>query len=205
MLHQVPPHCGANENDVLRAMFAARKAVFVDLLGWDVPVHAGDFEVDQFDDEHAAYLVVTDARGRHQASARLLPTTRPHILADLYASLCEGPVPRGPDTFEITRFCLDRRIDAAARRTARDRLILALVDHALAFGIRRYTGVAEGRWLAQILDFGWRASVLGAPQEMGKYKLGALLIEIGLDTPARLAAAGVGTRARTMRGMRHAL
>lgn len=203
MLHQVPPHCGANENDVLRAMFAARKAVFVDLLGWDVPVLAGRFEVDQFDDEHAAYLVVTDTCGRHQASARLLPTTRPHILADLYASLCDGPVPRGPDIFEITRFCLDRRIDAAARRAARDRLILALVDHALASGIRRYTGVAEGGWLAQILDFGWRASMLGSPQEIGRHKLGAILIEIEPDTPARLAAAGVGTRARSIEEIRH--
>ncbi|MBB6426976.1 acyl-homoserine-lactone synthase [Sphingopyxis sp. JAI128] len=203
MLHLVPPQCGGNESDVLRAMFAARKAVFVDLLGWDVPVLVERFEVDQFDDEHAIYLVVTDARGRHQASARLLPATRPHILADLYASLCDRPVPRAHDIFEITRFCLDRRIDAAARRVARNQLILGLVDHALAHGIKRYTAVAEGGWLTQILDFGWRASMLGTPQEVGSRKLGALLIEIEPDTRARLEAAGVGAPPKTTREMRH--
>jgi len=203
MLHLVPPHCGGNESDVLRAMFAARKAVFVDLLGWDIPVLAERFEVDQFDDEHAIYLVVTDARGRHQASARLLPTTRPHILADLYASLCDGPVPRGHDVFEITRFCLDRGLDAAARRVARDQLILALVDHALAHEIRRYTAVAEGGWLTQILDFGWRASMLGTPRKVGNSRLGALLIEIEPHTRARLEAAGVGAPPKTKREMRH--
>ena len=35
MLHLVEADCPASEDDVLRAMFAARKDVFVDLLGWD--------------------------------------------------------------------------------------------------------------------------------------------------------------------------
>jgi LuxR family quorum-sensing system transcriptional regulator CciR len=39
-------------------MFAARKSVFVDLLKWDVPVLEGRYEVDQFDDQHATYLIV---------------------------------------------------------------------------------------------------------------------------------------------------
>ena len=112
MLHLVEADCSATEDEVLRAMFAARKEIFVDLLGWDVPVLDGRFEIDQFDDEHARYLVATDPDGRHLASARLLPTTRPHILADLYAPLCDGAVPRGPHIYEVTRFCLDRHIDA---------------------------------------------------------------------------------------------
>jgi acyl-homoserine lactone synthase len=53
---------------VLRAMFAARKSVFVDLLKWDVPVLEGAYEVDQFDDGHATYLILTDARGAHLGS-----------------------------------------------------------------------------------------------------------------------------------------
>ena len=93
---------------VLRSMFAARKAVFVDLLKWDVPVIGGEFEIDQFDDEHAYYLVLADLDGRHLGSARLLPTIRPHILGDLYPELCDDVPPCGDDVFEITRFCLDR-------------------------------------------------------------------------------------------------
>lgn len=87
----------------LRGMFEARKQVFVDLLKWDVPVIAGRFEVDQFDDAHARYLIVADPAGAHLGSARLLPTTRPHILEKLFADLCAGPVPTGADIAEITQ------------------------------------------------------------------------------------------------------
>ncbi len=195
MLHLIGNDCSATENEVLRAMFAARKEVFVDLLGWDVPVLGGRFEVDQFDDEHAIYLVVTDTGGRHRASARLLPTTRPHILADLYAGLCEGDVPRGPGIYEVTRFCLDRHADARDRREARDQLVIALADFALANGIARYTGVAEAAWLRQILAFGWRSYKLGDPQRIEGRELGALAIEIDRDTPRLLAEAGIGQTA----------
>ena len=90
------------EDAALRAMFAARKSVFVDLLKWDLPVADGTFEIDQFDDEHARYLILLGDAGQHLASARLLPTDRPHILDSLFAELCERPVPQDAFTFEIT-------------------------------------------------------------------------------------------------------
>lgn len=204
MLHLVAPRCAATEDEVLRRMFAARKEVFIDLLHWDVPALGGRFEIDQFDDEQAAYLVVTDPAGAHLASARLLPTTRPHILADLYAVLCDRAVPRGPQIFEVTRFCLDRNIDARARRAARDRLVVALADFALAQGIRCYTGVAETGWIEQILRFGWHAYRLGEPQRLGGRMLGALAIDIDADTPRRLAVAGIGAPAPREREPHHA-
>lgn len=193
MLHMVEPVVPVEEDEVLRRMFAARKQVFVDLLRWDVPVLGGRYEIDQFDDEHAQYLVVTDPAGAHLASARLLPTTRPHILADLYAGLCDDEIPRGPDVFEVTRFCLDRQIDARMRRWARDRLVGEIARYGRAHGIRLYTGVAEMGWLKQILAFGWRAYPLGHPQMIGGRMLGALAIQIDPDTPELLARAGIGT------------
>src|SRR5262245_9786251 len=113
----------------LQAMFEARKRVFVDLLKWDIPVIDGRFEVDQFDDEHAVYFVVRGEGGEHYASARLLGTERPHILDTLFSDLCAAPPPRGPNVVEITRFCLERRVPAAQRLTARNRLVSALVDY----------------------------------------------------------------------------
>lgn len=191
MLHVDRTRCGSVPDAVLRTMFAARKSVFVDLLKWDVPVLEGRYEVDQFDDEHASYLVLTSADGAHLGSARLLPTTGPHILGDLYPYLCEDGPPRDASTFEITRFCLDRNLRARARRAVRDTLVTALVAHALDQGIRRYTAIAELGWLQQILAFGWRCSPLGLPQTVDGALLAALGITIDGTTPQLLAAAGI--------------
>ena len=128
---------------LLRAMFEARKQVFVDLLKWDVPVLDGRYEVDQFDDEHAIYLIMADAAGEHLGSARLLPTTRPHILDSLFPCLCAGEPPRSSDCFEITRFCLGRNQNARERLETRNMLVSALAQYALENGISAYTGVAE--------------------------------------------------------------
>jgi acyl-homoserine lactone synthase len=190
MLITVDPASGAADA-AMRGMFEARKRVFVDLLGWDLPVLAGRYEVDQFDDAHARYLILTDREHRHLASTRLLPTTHPHILGDLFAELCDDAPPSGPGIYEITRFCLERSACATRRRQARNQLVTALVDYALANGIKAYTGVAEIGWLQQILAFGWRCRPLGLPAEIGGRTLGALQIEITPETPALLAAAGI--------------
>ena len=92
MLHVIRSGKAPASDEVLRAMFAARKSVFVDLLRWDVPVVDGRYERDQYDDEHATYLVLADAGGRHLGSARLLRTDRPHILGSHYPELCAAGV-----------------------------------------------------------------------------------------------------------------
>lgn len=184
----------------LRAMFEARKRVFVDLLKWDVPVLEGRFEVDQFDDEDAVYLIVPGANGGHAGSARLLRTDRPHILGNLFPRLCARPAPCGADVMEITRFCLGRIGSARDRLETRNLLVTGLVDYALETGIRTYTGVAELSWLQQILAFGWRCRPLGLPSRIGGKLLGALAIEITQDTPALLEASGIYRRAPLCRG-----
>lgn len=175
----------------LKAMFEARKRVFVDLLKWDVPVLDGRFEVDQFDDTNAQYLIIGDRDGRHLASTRLLLTTRDHILDSLFPQLCATKLPRGPRVREITRFCLDPRVGALARREARNVLVSALVEHALTNGIDTYTGVAEFGWLQQILAFGWRCRPLGLPQVVHGRMLGALALDITIETPDLLARNGI--------------
>jgi N-acyl-L-homoserine lactone synthetase len=188
ILDDAPDHLS---NKVLRNMFAARKSIFVDLLGWDVPVLDGRFEIDQFDDPHATYLVVADGDGDHLGSTRLLPTMRPHILGHLYPGLCEDAPPTGPAISEITRFCLDRRLRARERRIVRDTLVTALVDHALDQGITTYSAIAEMGWFQQILAFGWRCRPLGLPQIANGSMLAALRIDVTRDTPGMLAAAGI--------------
>jgi N-acyl-L-homoserine lactone synthetase len=191
MIHLIKGPRAHLESPVLRNMFAARKRVFVDLLNWKIPVIAGTYEVDQFDTREATYIVVSDAAGNHRASVRLLPTVSPHILDTLFVSLCDGPVPRGPTIFEITRFCLDRGLAAPARRAARDALVSAIARFGVCAGITRYTGVAASDWIAQIIKFGWRVEPLGPLRTIEGSALGAIAIEIGAETPGLLERAGI--------------
>lgn len=175
----------------LRSMFEDRKSVFVDLLKWDVPILDGRFELDEFDDEYASYIIIAGESGDHLGSARLLPTTRRHILGSIFPGLCASPPPRGPAVFEITRFCLSRRQGALGRRETRNRLVSALAWHALETGINTYTGVAEIAWLQQILAFGWDCRPLGVPVQLECGLLAALAIDITPDTPRLLDLNGI--------------
>ena len=190
---QSAPH---KSDPALRSMFEARKRVFVDLLKWDVPVLDGRFEVDQFDTPEAVYLVLADESANHRASARLLRTDRSHILGQLFPSLCEGTIPSGLQTLEITRFCIDPALCRTQRRRTRNELVSALVDHALRWNITDYTAVANIQWFRQISRFGWKCRALGPPRSIGTETLIALHIEIDDQTIPQLQDSGIYSPSR---------
>lgn len=177
----------------VRNMFEARKRVFVDLLKWDVPVLDDRYEIDQFDTPHATYLILTSDHGSHRASARLLQTDGAHILGELFPTLCEYEIPKGPQVREITRFCIDPKLSRSERRIARNQLVTALVQYALAENISDYTAVANLVWYQQIADFGWKCRALGPARNISGECLLALHIEIDDQTPDDLTATGIFT------------
>jgi N-acyl-L-homoserine lactone synthetase len=167
---------------LLQSMHQDRKRIFVDILKWDVP-HDGAGEQDQFDDEHAEYLIVQDPlTGEHCASMRLLRTDRPHILDTLFSELCEREIPRDPAIREVTRLCMSPSLRARDRLAARNTLIRGMVEYAILTGIRAFTGVADMAWLSQILAAGWDCRPLGLPKPIGGAMLGGLIIHITPDT-----------------------
>ncbi|KTE04339.1 hypothetical protein ATE68_01430 [Sphingopyxis sp. H038] len=176
------------DQPLLESMFEARKRLFIDLLDWDLNIVDERFEIDRFDDAYATYIVAADALGAHRASLRLLPTVRPHLLGSMFERLCPDGVPVGADIFEITRLCLPASVLAPERRRLRNGLIRVMVDHALAQGIRTFTGVVTARFREQILTMGWNAEALGPGIDMGGGRLGAFAIHIDAGTPAQLEA-----------------
>jgi len=167
-------------------MFEDRKALFVDLLGWDVPVVDDRFEIDAFDRDGALYLVALDDEGEHQGSLRLLPTDRPHLLDSLFAGLCPLGIPAGVNVLEITRLCLPSRLGARSRLSVRNALISVMVDHAVAHGIDRLTGLVEASFRREVLAMGWLAEPLGPAVPFGGAPLGAFALHIDATTPVRL-------------------
>ena len=171
-------------------MFMDRKRVFIDRMGWNLSHHDGE-EVDQFDDVYAIYVIISDSdQGTHLASARLLPTTRPHLLDTLFTDLCDIEIPHGHHIYELTRFCVTPEVDARRRLQLRNQLFSALVDFALMHGIQSYTGVTHARFLSQVLSIGWRCDMLGLPRETAGGTLTAVQAHVGPETISLLRRAG---------------
>src|SRR3546814_16078328 len=98
----LPPHGSKSMIHILQgfsladvrmtSMFADRKRLFVDLMRWSVPVVDDHYEIDQFDNAEAVYLI--DIEGGEQIGAmRLLSHERPHIHVTLFTTICQGGTP----------------------------------------------------------------------------------------------------------------
>jgi N-acyl-L-homoserine lactone synthetase len=198
MIHVIENHLEPGNRRLLETMFADRKRLFVDLYGWKIPVVEGRLEIDQYDGPDTVYLVAADADGEHEASLRLMPTTRPHMLGELFAHLCPGGVPIGPTTWEATRLCLPQRHGAQRRRELRNSLISAMVDFALARGIDRLTGILPEAFRKEVLAMGWAAEPLGPAVRVDSGLVGAFAAHVRGDTPDRLRWSGTYVGASRM-------
>lgn len=172
------------------AMLKDRKTVLIDRLGWDLESPDGLHEIDGYDGDSTLYLVVHQQQtGRHLGSVRLLPSTGPHMLGDVFPHLCADGVPVGPDVWEITRLVTAPGLSRAEALQVRRQLSLALFEHALDHGITRYTMVTHMPWLAGLLTIGWDAEPLGLPHGEGEQAVAAMQILVDADTLVRLRAA----------------
>jgi acyl homoserine lactone synthase len=116
-----------------------RHQAFVDRLGYDVPSHDG-LEWDQFDTPRATYIVV-ELAGRCAGVTRLVPTTAPYMLKDVFPELLPYDPPAAPDIWEATRIAVDAALPASARDAALRALIVGVQRFGLAHGIRHYLGL----------------------------------------------------------------
>lgn len=164
---------------LLTEMHRQRKAVFIDKLKWRLEHHAG-LEIDAYDNAEAIYLIEAETQTSEvSASARLLPTTRPHLLSELFADLCTVPPPSGPGVWEATRFCPHPNTpNGGPRRAMLGRMISGIMETALLFGIDRITYVADAALAPMAKAAGWEAHALGPPRGRGRSKIQAFSAEI---------------------------
>ena len=127
--------------DLLDRMYRLRKRVFRDELEWDVPV-IGDFERDSYDDLNPAYLLWTDEeKSTLYGSLRLLPSTGPTLLNDVFRATYPNDIDLcHPTIWEGTRMCIDAEEIVADMpeiepQDAMCMMLLALGECALDSGI----------------------------------------------------------------------
>ena len=121
---------------LMDSMYRLRCAVFHERLHWRVRAEHGR-EHDWFDLIGPQYVIAHEDPARALGCCRLLPTTGPNMLRDIFPYLLEdGPPPNAPEIWEVSRF-------AVAHDAAEDR------DRAM--GVRRH-GRADGRLVDGAVD-----------------------------------------------------
>lgn len=169
MIHHIDNRNRSLYGPELDALHRARKAVFVDELGWKLKVRDG-MEHDEYDDERASHLVAFDAARDVAMAIRVRPADDRTMLTDHFAHFLPAgmrPVDDGR-TWEVTRgFCRETGMRRGARQR-RAACMLAPLDLALAHGIDRYVGFTDVRTLGIFYHFGWKMTLLGDPQPYGE-------------------------------------
>ena len=136
----------AEHPDLFQQMFRLRAKAFGERRNWSVVVDEG-LETDAFDNLVPTYLMCVEKGGRLLASLRLLRTTGPHMLADVFTEVADGAVIRDPLVWESTRFCVDT--EAAREHTAGGvnmvtaELLTGLFELAVRLGLRNIVSVYD--------------------------------------------------------------
>lgn len=172
----------------LGEMHRQRKALFVDEMGWALECCAG-LEIDEFDTPQAIYLLEIGASGKLLQSARLLPSSFPHLLTGVFPGLCPNGAPVGERIWEASRFCpAPTTQKGAPRRELLFRMIAAIMETGLLFGIERVSFVASAALAPLAGRAGWEVEALGPPQRWGGEKLTAMAASITSDGLTRVRA-----------------
>jgi acyl homoserine lactone synthase len=155
------------------AMLRNRAEVFLDRLRWSVSVKNG-YERDDFDEANPLYLVSVDpSTNKYRGSVRLLPTTGPNMLRDVFPFLLdEGESVESPTIWEISRICAATSSGQPERtRTGFNlvlgELIVGIVEVGLMAGLSQIVAVFDARIYRVVKAAGCNPQLIGRPQRIG--------------------------------------
>ena len=168
----------------LDQMFRMRHTFYIEGHGWSGLTSQDGRETDEFDDEHAVYLMSLDPFGEVAASVRLNPTLGPTLLKK-FADWSDETLPALDSVWDISRWIAAPQ----HRRTTNPRwpsnhqreLMVGILEFCLSRGLTHLTMLAENRLAERIAAYGWPLRYLGAPREYegGKGIAVAAEIEVG--------------------------
>lgn len=179
---------------LLDDMHRLRKRVFSDRLGWDVVVTDG-MEIDLFDQLDPAHIVSVDDEGHVVGCMRLLQTTGPHMLSDVFSSILDGEPPlRSSTVWEATRFCVDtqRLTTGRGRNTisyVTSEVMIGAFEFAMNAGVKDAVAVIDPV-MNRVLQRSGNApyGYLGTPKPMGKVVAMAALMDCSEERVANIRA-----------------
>lgn len=161
-----------------------RYEVFVELLQWDLVTPEG-IEQDQFDRQDTVYVIARNNQGRINGCARLLPTTEPYLLREVFPELLNGVTPpSSPEVWELSRVAAVDVTDmpTSPRGQLSSPIAVALlkdtIQVAARLGAKRLITVSPIGVERLLRTAGFRAHRAGPPVVVGGHSLFACWIEI---------------------------
>lgn len=177
----------------LGEMFKLRHGVFKERLGWDVQSRGGR-EFDEFDTADAKYGVVyDDHHGDIEGCFRLLPTSGPYILGDVWPELLhDRPAPRDQQVLESSRFAVlpnawHYNSKLALLKVTAELLALQL-SYCLDNGIRSVVSVTDVRFERVLRAAGLACERFGPPLSVGNTRAVAGWLEATEENLAGVSA-----------------
>jgi acyl homoserine lactone synthase len=174
----------------LRQMHRIRKTIFKDRLGWDVTV-SGALEVDEYDALGPSYLLSIDRHAAVNGCVRLLPTTGPNMLRDIFPSfVTRAAVPHGERVWEASRFAVSGNTTAAEAGLSQTtyELLIGVLKFALSNGITMIACVVDVRMERILRRAGWQLERLGPVQRIGNATAMAGQLEVSAQILRQLEA-----------------
>lgn len=179
---------------LINEMYRQRARVFKERLGWEVEVQDG-METDRFDDENPLYLIsVDDVTGRLRGSLRLLPTTGPNMLRDVFPVLLpEDFVVESATIWESSRFSMDPEaavpLPGRAISYVTGELLAGLVETGLEAGLTEVVSVFDARMVRVLRMAGYPAELIGEARRIGVCLTYAGLFEVSEAALERIRVA----------------
>lgn len=178
----ITPDLRACHTELLESLFRLRYRVFVECLHWTLPMARDGREVDEWDDDRATYVVVSDEQFAIRAAIRLHDTSHPTLLTGVFAHLVDGHLPSSPNIWEGTRMVVNPDAGADGGR-ALSELLHSCVEYGIRHGCDRFVSVSD-RLLERILRrSGGAPRRLGSPVEV-EPGIEALALEMDCDAQA---------------------
>lgn len=164
--------------DALPALHRLRHKIFVERQGYQVPTYRG-MEWDAFDTPAAVYLMWRDDLDQVRAIARLIPTTFPYMIKELWPDLVEGDnLPSRPDIWEVTRLGVDRSLTPAVRRRVFGQLVCGCGEFGKDNGVKEFYLVTHPKVIRSVRAAGCATTLLGRAQMIGGSLVAAASIAV---------------------------
>ena len=175
--------------DIHHRLGIFRHKVFVQRLHWKIPGVCQDAtsEWDEFDGGNTVHLVALSAGDEVCGCARLMPTTGPYLLRNVFPEL-SGPrsLPSSPSIWEMSRFAGSGLPDHRTGATSGMSLFPYAMALALSFGASRVIGVVSRPIARLYRRFGLDLQDITAGRSSGRSDIVACAIDLGSTTFQKL-------------------